>query len=128
MPGEYYLSADAKSIVIGDQRLDWKFVIGNLIYALERMFLLIFLIPAIFIAIMGFRKKYFIKKNINYIVLAFPWLLGIVPGVIFYTETRFKIVSELFLVPFMAFIFTSVKFKQQIVENPEIFVSDEDRA
>jgi len=128
LPGEYYLSADAKSIVIGDQRLDWKFVIGNLIYALERMFLLIFLIPAIFIAIMGFRKKYFIKKNINYIVLAFPWLLGIVPGVIFYTETRFKIVSELLLVPFMAFIFTSVKFKQQIVENPEIFVSDEDRA
>ena len=50
------------------------------------------------------------------------------PGVIFYTETRFKIVSELLLVPFMAFIFTSVKFKQQIVDNPEIFVSDEDRA
>lgn len=128
MPGEYYLRADAKSIVIGDQRLDWKFVIGNLIYALERMFLLIFLIPAIFIAIMGFRKKIFYKKNINYIILAFPWLLGIAPGLIFYTETRFKIVSELLLVPFIAFIFTSVKLKQQIVQNPEIFVSDEDRA
>ena len=128
LPGEYYLSADAKSIVIGDQRLDWKFVIGNVLYALERMFLLIFLIPALFIALMEFRKKYFIKNVNNYILLAFPWLLGIAPGLIFYTETRFKIVSELLLVPFIALIFTNVKFKQQIVEDPEIFVSDQNRA
>ena len=38
LPGEYYLSADAESIVIDDQRIDWKFVIGNLQYTLERFF------------------------------------------------------------------------------------------
>ena len=128
LPGEYYLSADAKSIVVGDQRLDWKFVMGNLLYALERMLLLIFLIPALFITLIGFRKKYFTKKDINLIVLAFPWVLGVVPGVIFYTETRFKIVSELFLVPFIALILTNVEFKQKIAEKPGIFVSYENRA
>lgn len=92
------------------------------------MFLVIFLIPSLFIALIGIRKKYFINKSTNSIILALSWLSGIVPGVIFYTETRFKIVSELLLVPFIAFISTSVKFKQQIVENPEIFVLDEDRA
>ena len=128
LPGEYYLSADAKSIVVGDQRLDWKFVMGNLLYALERMLLLIFLIPALFITLIGFRKKYFTKKDINLIVLAFPWVLGVVPGVIFYTETRFKIVSELFLVPFIALILTNVEFKQKIAEKPGIFVSYENKA
>jgi hypothetical protein len=128
LPGEYYLSADAKSIVVGDQRLDWKFVMGNLLYALERMLLLIFLIPALFITLIGFRKKYFTKKDINLIVLAFPWVLGVVPGVIFYTETRFKIVSELFLVPFIALILTNVEFKQRIAEKPGIFVSYENKA
>jgi hypothetical protein len=128
LPGEYYLSADAKSIVIGDQRLDWKFVIGNVLYGLERMLLVIFLIPSLFIILIGLRKKYFTNKSISTIILALPWLLGIVPGVIFYTETRFKIVSELLLVPFIALVLTSVKFKQQTVETTEIFVSDKNKA
>ena len=85
------------------------------------MFLVIFLIPSLFIVLIGIRKKYFINKSTNSIILAPPWLLGVVPGVTFYTETRFKIVLELLLVPFIAFISTSVKFKQQIVDNPEIF-------
>jgi hypothetical protein len=128
LPGEYYLSADGKSIVIGDQRLDWKFVIGNLLYALERMFMLVFLIPVLFITLIGFRKKYFTIKDISLIVLAFPWLLGAVPGIVFYTETRFKIVSELLLVPFIALILTSVELRLKIREKPGIFVSSENRA
>ena len=92
------------------------------------MFLIIFLIPALFIALMEFRRKYFIENVHNYILLAFPWLLGIAPGLIFYTETRFKIVSELLLVPFVALILTNVKFKQQIVEDTEILVLDQNRA
>ena len=128
LPGEYYLSADGKSIVIGDQRLDWKFVMGNLLYALERMFMLVFLIPALFITLIGFRKKYFTKRDISLIVLAFPWLLGAVPGIVFYTETRFKIVSELLLVPFIALILTNVEFNLKMREKSGIFVSCENRA
>jgi dolichol kinase len=92
------------------------------------MLLVIFLIPSLFIILIGLRKKYFTNKSISTIILALPWLLGIVPGVIFYTETRFKIVSELLLVPFIALVLTSVKFKQQTVETTEIFVSDKNKA
>ena len=77
---------------------------------------------------MEFRKKYFMKNVNNYILLAFPWLLGIAPGLIFYTETRFKIVSELLLVPYVALMFTCVEFEHQVVESFEIFVSDQNRA
>jgi hypothetical protein len=39
-------------------------------------------------------------------ILALPYLFGAVPGMLMYTETRFKIVSELLLVPLIAEVFS----------------------
>jgi hypothetical protein len=35
--------------------------------------------------------------------------VGVIPGVLYYTESRFKIVAELLLVPVVAWIFSKNK-------------------
>ena len=109
LPGEYFLSSDAGSIIIVDQRLEWKFVIGNLIYALHRALLLFFLFPALFIFYIDSKKKMLSKLEFKTVILTFPWIFGLIPGLLFYTETRFKIVSELLLIPFICLVFTHFK-------------------
>ena len=49
--------------------------------------------------------------NIQWILLI-PWVVGIIPGMVFYTETRFKIVSELLLFPFIGLVLGSVLSSQ----------------
>jgi hypothetical protein len=117
LPGEYFLSPDASEIVIGDQRLEWKFVIGNLIYAVNRALLVFLLFPALLIFYIGVRKKVFLQLNYKTAVLTFPWIFGLIPGLMFYTETRFKIISELILVPFICLVFTQFKLSDKLRPN-----------
>ena len=107
LPGEYYLSADAKSIVIGNQRLTWPLVLGNLLYEIYRSLLLVGLLASIGV-LLAFRKlKFQIKSSRRLLwLLLLPWSLGLIPGLLFYTETRFKIVSELLLIPFISLVFS----------------------
>lgn len=114
LPGEYFLSSDASKIVIGDQRLEWKFVAGNLIYAVNRAFLVFLLFPALFIFYIRSRNKNFLQLNFKTAVLTFPWIFGLIPGLMFYTETRFKIVSELLLIPFICLVFTQFKLSDKL--------------
>ena len=44
--------------------------------------------------------------------LSLPFIFGFVPGVLFYTETRFKIVSELLLVPLVVGVWSVVLSKK----------------
>ena len=53
------------------------------------------------------RNKLRLKSYEKYLPL--PYLLGIIPGLIFYSETRFKICSELLLVPLGLFAFQNIK-------------------
>ena len=102
LPGEYYLSKDATSIIIGNQRLTWPLVLGNLLYEAYRSLLLIGLLLSVGV-LFAHRKlgiKAFNPKNALWL-LTLPWLLGLIPGLAFYTETRFKIVSELLLIPYI---------------------------
>ena len=109
LPGEYYLSKDATSIIIGNQRLTWPLVLGNLLYEAYRSLLLIGLLlsAGVLFAHRKLRIKAFNPHNALWL-LTLPWLLGLIPGLAFYTETRFKIVSELLLVPFICLVLGSV--------------------
>ena len=118
LPGEYYLSRDANTIVIGNQRLNWPIVIGNVIYAFNRTIVVTLLIATfgsiLFKRISGFK----LDSRRFYWILILPWIVGIIPGLLYYTETRFKIVSELLLAPFIAIFWSKVlNQKSSLVKN-----------
>jgi hypothetical protein len=100
LPGRYVLDIENKVISIENERLTWPLVIGNFLFFIYHA-LLIF---AGFLALgMVLFQKIVIGKvdkfaSANW-ALSLPFVFGFVPGVLFYTETRFKIVSELLLVP-----------------------------
>jgi hypothetical protein len=98
LPGEYYLSKDQKKIVIGDERLSWSLILGNIAYFIYRASLLI-LVISIFTLFWFFRVESKALLKQSFMALMLPFICGIVPGTIFYTESRFKVVSELLLVP-----------------------------
>ena len=108
LPGEYYLSRDQKEIVIGDERLSWMLILGNFTYFFYRAFLVIFFIVAL--TILCIEKDLRIKmKRQGTLIFALPFVCGAIPGVMFYTESRFKIVSELLLVPLIVKVFTEYR-------------------
>ena len=109
LPGEYALSADARSIEIGNERLSWILVLGNVMFAIYRTILisLVFLTFGAHLLMRRFRFK--LRMEGPFWLLITPWLAGLIPGIIFYTETRFKIVSELLLAPFVASFWQATK-------------------
>lgn len=108
LPGEYYLSQNQREIVIGDERLSWMLIIGNIIYFAYKALLLIFLIAALTIYWVRSDLRVTLRRE-STLIFAFPFVCGVIPGVIFYTESRFKIVSELLLVPLICKILTEHK-------------------
>lgn len=88
LPGKYYLSEDAKTIVISDERLNWSLILGNLVFEIWRTFWLVSLL-------ISFGVMYFMRKmSLKSMQFILPWMFGLIPGMLFYTETRFKIVVE----------------------------------
>ena len=107
LPGQYVLDQDKKIISIGDERLSWNLVLGNFIYMVYRSLLLTSgLIASGLILGITFLNKRKQILQIELLPLAAPYILGAIPGILIYTETRFKIVSELILVPLIAEIWT----------------------
>jgi hypothetical protein len=107
LPGNYQLSSDENSINIGNERLTWSLTFGYLLYAIYRaIWMLIFALVVLWIYLLV-RNKLRLKSYEKYLPL--PYLLGIIPGLIFYSETRFKICSELLLVPLGLFAFQNIK-------------------
>ena len=100
LPGRYVLDIENQVIAIENERLTWPLVIGNFLFFIYRTLL----ICAGFLALgmVLFQKIVFRKvdkfTSANWL-LSLPYIFGFVPGILFYTETRFKIVSELLLVP-----------------------------
>lgn len=103
LPGSYQLSQSEMKISILDERLSWKLVLGNLIFMIYRTALVVaaFLAIGLYLGAKLFRIE-FLQKSSKLTLLAYPYVFGLVPGILFYTETRFKIVSELLLVPLVA--------------------------
>jgi hypothetical protein len=115
LPGEYYLSSDQKSIIIGDERLTWTLILGNIAYFFYRALLLISFIAVATLYFATPRLQERIRHQSS-VILLLPFLCGIVPGLLFYTESRFKVVSELLLVPLIIKIIYEFR-KLQISER-----------
>lgn len=116
LPGAYVLDQKNMTIKIKDERLYWNLVIGNLLYALYRSFLLLMGLIAlglyIFPRVLRLNE---IEPNLKKLLL--PWLFGLVPGLLLYTETRFKIVSELILVPLICQVWAKfLELKKSLIK------------
>lgn len=107
LPGAYVLDQDNRIIEIQDERLTWPLVLGNLSYMLWRTVLVLGALIAVGI-VFGLKLVGSSLGRVKLWPLVLPYLFGIVPGLVIYTETRFKIVSELLLVPLIAEIFALV--------------------
>ena len=107
LPGHYVLDQDRKVISIGDERLSWNLVVGNFFYMIYRSVVLAsgFMALGLIIGLAFINKKKLIKQ-IGLLPLAAPFILSAIPGILIYAETRFKIVSELLLVPLIVEIWT----------------------
>ncbi len=109
LPGRYVLDIENKVIAMESERLTWPIVFGNFLFFIYRTLL----ICAGFLAIgMLLFQKIVMGKVDKFVstnwVLILPYVFGFVPGVLFYTETRFKIVSELLLVPLVMGVWATV--------------------
>jgi len=103
LPGAYVLNQDDMTIKIVNERLSWQLVVGNLFYEIYRSLLLVAGLLAVGLLVASwFFQAGRIKRNSRLLVLAAPFIFGVIPGLLIYTETRFKIVSELLLVPLVA--------------------------
>ncbi len=109
LPGSYVLDIQNKRIEIQDERLTWRLVIGHFLFFIYRLLLVCagLLAAGLLLAQKLYRGE--VHSVIGRLwVLSLPYLFGVIPGVIFYTETRFKIVSELLLVPLIVKIWSSI--------------------
>jgi hypothetical protein len=102
LPGEYVLDIKNKKIDIGDERLSWSLVIGNLAYEVYRSVLLLAGLTALgaLVYLRRFSRERLKSFKLSYVLLA-PWVFGIIPALLFYTETRFKVVTETLLFLFI---------------------------
>ncbi len=108
LPGSYYLSEDKKAIVIENERLSWVLIAGNAFYVIYRSLLLVSGIAALTLFVTYIRRKSIqLNNHLGYFLL--PYLTGAIPGILYYTESRFKVVSELMLVPLILAIFEGYK-------------------
>jgi hypothetical protein len=113
LPGRYVLDIEKKVIAIENERLTWPLVIGNLLFFIYRALL----ICAGFLALGALLFQKIITGKVDKFTsvnwaLSLPYVFGFVPGVLFYTETRFKIVSELLLVPLVVGAWSAVLSKR----------------
>lgn len=107
LPGRYVLNQDKKIISIGDERLSWNLILGSFVYLIYRSLLIVSGIMALGLVLgLAFMKKRKLIQQIELLPLAAPFILGAIPGILIYTETRFKIVSELLLAPLIIEIWT----------------------
>lgn len=123
LPGSYVLDLPTKTIKIQDERLSWNLVLGNLVFEIQRTLLVTLGLLAAGILLASrlmLEKASRMKPKLWY--LALPYFFGVIPGMVMYTETRFKIVSELLLVPLIAEIYClalqrrkQVRINQQLV-------------
>ena len=120
LPGNYQLSSDENSINIGNERLTWPLTFGYLLYAIYRAIWMLLFAAVIFWSSSLLWNKSRLKSYEKY--LPIPYLLGVIPGLIFYSETRFKVCSELLLVPLGICAFQN--FRKLIISNNPVVESE----
>lgn len=112
LSGQYFLSTDKKSIILGPNRDSWALIFGSWLYFFHRSILLIFAIASLtLIVVFATIRRDVLAQPI--ILFCLPYVFGSVAAILYSTETRLKIVSELLLVPFIVYIFDLFKFKRK---------------
>lgn len=107
LPGKYVLNMKSNVIEISDSRLSWSMILGYFAFEIWRSIWLVSLVAGIGVLLVLRRLRVSIRKYFSSVgFLALPWIIGVIPGLLFYTETRFKILAELILVPFIAQVFS----------------------
>ncbi len=116
LPGEHWLSTDASSILIDKNALTLKYALGNLIYFLYRIISIILIIYAVSVS---FFTRKFVDKNDNLYSfwLLVPFISWIPLCLIFYEDTRFRIVSESLFIPAAVYIIARLKSVRNINSN-----------
>lgn len=115
LPGGYVLDQERNIISIGDERLSWNLIAGNLTYMIYRSALVVAgLVSAGLLVGLAFFQRNTLLSQLRLLPLALPFFFGAIPGIMIYTETRFKIVSELLLIPLIIEIWSRArKLKNQ---------------
>ena len=109
LSGDYFLSTDGKSIIIAEPRLKWALIGGHVFYEIYRGLLLMFLFISLGVyLVIKKSSNYFENIRDNLAIFSIPWLLGFIPAILFFSDTRYKVVSEVILVPFILLIFQSI--------------------
>jgi hypothetical protein len=103
LPGWFELDAKNSVIKIGDSNLSWSSTAASILYFIYKLILHLSVVICIFILLFNFSKKE--RKKIKLRLLLLPWLIGSIPAVLFFAETRVWIVSELLLILFSLEIF-----------------------
>jgi hypothetical protein len=108
LSGEYYLASDQKSILIGENRDSWALILGSYLYFIHRALLLIFAIASLTILVIVPKVRNYVVHQPQFL-LFIPYLFGSIAAILFFAESRYKVVSEMLLVPFVISIFDSYK-------------------
>ncbi len=109
LPGEYVLDIQNKRIDIGEERMAWNLIAGNFVYEIYRSILLVAGLAAFggLILLRRIRNDLYLKMNLP-LEFVLPWAFGLVPALLLYTETRFKVVSESLLFLFVIVIWSKL--------------------
>lgn len=107
LPGNYQYNVKINAIEIEEERLTWPLIVGNLIYEVYRLLILILGISAfgIYLGIKKFHPTFDARRL--HLSLIF-WIFSAIPALLFYSETRFKIVQEVSLIPLIIMIWSSL--------------------
>ncbi len=106
LPGEYVLNSEENRIEIRDERKSWPLVLGHAIYQVYRSLWLVLGIMALGFFLLR-RREYKLRNSLYFLVV--PWICGLLSGLLLYTETRYKIVPEMIIVPLIAIIWSKEK-------------------
>ena len=113
LPGRYVYDSTSNSIRIENERLTWPLVLGNLIYEIYRFFLLFGGLIA-FGIYLGIKKISSRKLDFGKLYYLFVfWIFSIIPAVLYYSETRFKIVQEMSLIPLVVYVFSELQARSK---------------
>ncbi len=109
LPGWFEFDAKNSVIIVGNSNLAWSSTAASILYFIYKLILHISTLICIFILLFNFSKMERKKVKLQWLVL--PWLIGSIPAVLFFAETRVWIVSELLLILFSLEIFQLYKKK-----------------
>ena len=109
LPGEYILDIKNKRIDIGDERLAWSLIAGNFVYEVYRSALVLLGLIGVgaLMTLRRFNREIYAKIKLP-MELVIPWIFGLIPALLLYTETRFKVVSETLLFLFVLWIWSNI--------------------